>query len=392
MSASGKCINYYNYHSRHDRSSIMAFFLHLCSMGKPNWDFFRHQLLEWYQPERRPMPWKAIENPYLIWLSEIILQQTRVEQGLPYYQRFVEQYPTVYDLAAAEDDAVMKTWEGLGYYSRARNLLKAARMVTNEFGGLFPDTYSGLRTLPGVGPYTAAAIASFAFNRQVAVLDGNVFRILARYAGDANTIDTGKGRKHFQELVDTALETAPARQFNQAIMDFGALVCTPKNAGCLTCPLAKHCAAKASNTVYDYPKKEKKLKKRARFFHYLVVETPQSQVVVEQRKGKDIWQELYQFPLVEAASAELPVAKLALHENWPDWLPAGQLRFERSSQPYRQQLTHQTIIAVFHRFSWEKPTKEHYGKLIGNNSLNKLAFPRVITRFLGDKSLLLDLF
>lgn len=371
----------------------MAFFLQLCLMGKPNWTFFRQQLLNWYQPDRRPMPWKAIRDPYKIWLSEIILQQTRVEQGLPYFERFVEAYPSVLDLAAAKDDDVMKLWEGLGYYSRARNLLKAARMVANDFSGEFPDTYSGLRVLPGVGPYTAAAIASFAFDRQVAVLDGNVFRILARYAGDSTAIDTGKGRKHFQALVDEALGDAEARLFNQAIMDFGAMVCTPKNAGCSTCPLAEGCSAKASAKVYDYPIKEKKLKKRNRYFHYLVLETAQGEVAVEQRKAKDIWQELYQFPLVETEGPDLPVGELATHDNWPATLPAAQLSFERSSQPYRQQLTHQTIIAVFHRFRWnKKTTKNKEFKFVENNSLNKLAFPRVITRFLEDKSLLLDLF
>lgn len=371
----------------------MAFFLHLYAMGKPNWEIFPQQLLAWYKPERRPMPWKAIQDPYRIWLSEIILQQTRVEQGLPYYERFVEHYPSVRDLALAKDDEVMKLWEGLGYYSRARNLLKAARMVVNDFDGNFPDSYTELRSLPGVGPYTAAAIASFAFNRQLAVLDGNVFRILARYAGDATAIDTGKGRKHFQVLVDAALGDAPARKFNQAIMDFGAMVCTPKNASCSTCPLAGECVAKANDSVYDYPRKAKKLKKRDRFFHYLVLETPKGEVVIEQRNGKDIWQGLYQFPLVETEEANLPVGELATHPNWPGHLPAGQLTFERSSQPYRQQLTHQTIIAIFHRFQWKhKTTKKNKIKIFNSKSLKKLAFPRVITRFLEDKSLLLDLF
>lgn len=290
-------------------------------MAQVNWDDFADNLLSWYEPDRRPMPWKAINNPYHIWLSEIILQQTRVEQGLPYYERFVSHYPTVQDLAAAPDDAVMKLWEGLGYYSRARNLLKAARMVAYELSGEFPDTYAGLRTLPGVGPYTAAAIASFAFNRQVAVLDGNVYRILSRYAGDETPIDTGKGRQHFQAMVDQALGEAPARRFNQAIMDFGALICTPKNAKCPECSLAASCRAKHAQKIYDYPVKSKKMKKRTRYFHFLVIADEDEALLIEQREEKDIWQGLYQFPLVETSLPDLELTALATHENWPSWIP-----------------------------------------------------------------------
>jgi A/G-specific adenine glycosylase len=362
-------------------------------MSLPHNSFFREALLEWYDPDRRPMPWKAISDPYQIWLSEIILQQTRVEQGLPYFERFVAAYPTVKDLAAAEDEAVMKLWEGLGYYSRARNLLKAARMVSADYGGAFPDTYSGLRALPGVGPYTAAAIASFAFGRQVAVLDGNVFRILARFYNDATPIDTGKGRKHYQELVDIALGDAEARLFNQAIMDFGALVCTPKKASCIICPLAKDCGALAGETVYNLPVKEKKLKRRTRYFHFLILEDEDERVVVEQRAEKDIWQSLYQFPLVETAAPGLETSALASHPNWPENLPAGDLRFMKRSAPTKHQLTHQTIIAVFHHFSWANMPEEISGKItIKNKLFKKYAFPRVITRYLAEKSLLLDLF
>jgi A/G-specific adenine glycosylase len=355
--------------------------------------FFRDALLNWYEPARRPMPWKAIADPYRIWLSEIILQQTRVEQGLPYFERFVAAYPTVIDLAAAEDEAVMKLWEGLGYYSRARNLLKAARMVAAGNDGRFPDTYNGLLALPGVGPYTAAAIASFAFGRQVAVLDGNVFRILARFHNDAFPIDTGKGRKHYQELVDLAMGEAEARLFNQAIMDFGALVCTPKRAACGTCPLAEKCGALAAGTVYDLPVKEKKLKRRTRYFHFLVLADDKERTVIEQRSAKDIWQSLYQFPLVETEKPEMETSDLALENNWPDWLPAGELGFIKRSAPAKHQLTHQTIITVFHHFTWpEMPVKIKGKTILKNKMFKKYAFPRVITRYLAEKSLLLDLF
>lgn len=339
------------------------------------------------------MPWKEHGDPYNIWLSEIILQQTRVEQGRAYYERFAATYPSVNELAAAPDDEVMKLWEGLGYYSRARNLLKAARIVSNELGGEFPDTYTGLLALPGVGPYTAAAIASFAFGRQVAVLDGNVYRILSRYTGLATPIDSTAGKKAFAALAQTALGKAPAARFNQAIMDFGALVCTPKKAGCSSCPFANTCVAFAEEKVYDLPVKEKKLKRRDRFFHYLVVRDESDRTIIHQRGEKDIWQGLYQFPLVETASAELNTEDLAVHPDWPAWLPAAELKFEKRSQLFKHQLTHQTIYAVFHSFHWGMMGGSVPDALvIQNKMLDNFAFPRVITKFIGDKRLLLNLF
>lgn len=339
------------------------------------------------------MPWKAIRDPYRIWLSEIILQQTRVEQGLPYFERFVSAYPTVKDLASAPDDDVMKLWEGLGYYSRARNLLKAARVVAMEHDGIFPDNFAALRTLPGVGPYTAAAIASFAFDEQVAVLDGNVFRILARFTNDSTPIDTGKGRKHYDLLANKALGTTSARLFNQAIMDFGALVCTPRNANCKECPLAKKCAALAAQSVYELPRKDKKLKRRERYFHFLVINDREGNTIIEQRGEGDIWQSLYQFPLVESDTPGMETEALPLSKNWPGWLSAEALSFTRRSPPLKHQLTHQSIIVVFHHFTYARPLSEIAEKQVLKNKMFKsFAFPRVITRYLSDKSLLLDLF
>ena len=358
----------------------------------PDWSYFRRQLLDWYRPERRPMPWKAIDDPYRIWLSEIILQQTRVAQGLPYYERFVEAFPTVADLAAAEDDRVMKLWEGLGYYSRARNLLRAAREVVELHGGSFPPTYAGLRSLPGIGPYTAAAIGSFAFDLPTPVLDGNVYRVLSRFADDATPIDSGRGQKHFQAMVEAALGRTSARRFNQAIMDFGALVCTPKAADCPNCPLREHCAALAAGTVYDRPVKAKKLKKRTRYFDYLVIHDTADNYLLRQRPEGDVWQSLYDFPLLESEGGNRPVSELATGGDWPAGLTATELTFERSSPPYRQQLTHQTIIAVFHRFRCRQLPEGTPYLITPHKMFENLAFPRLLTRYLAEKDLLLDLF
>lgn len=361
-------------------------------MGKIDARFFGRALLDWYRPERRPMPWKAIGDPYHIWLSEIILQQTRVAQGLPYYERFVARYPRVEDLAAADDEAVMKLWEGLGYYSRARNLLKAARLITHTYNGQFPTTYAELQKLPGVGPYTAAAIASFAFDAPIAVLDGNVFRILARFTGDDTPIDASTARKHFQAIADTFLGQAPAARFNQAIMDFGALVCTPKNAQCPQCPLQEHCVAYATDRVYTLPRKRKKLVRRRRYFHFLVLETPAGARIAEQRSGKDIWRGLYQFPLLETASAAADISTLAALTDWPAWLPHQQIEHLHSSQPYQQQLTHQTIVAVFHRLRWHNPGKLPAGTLAySNKKFEQLTFPKVIKTYLADRQSSLSL-
>ncbi len=337
------------------------------------------------------MPWKAVRDPYAVWLSEIILQQTRVAQGMPYYERFVETYPTVTDLARAEDDAVMKLWEGLGYYSRARNLLRAARMVANDHAGHFPDTYEELLSLPGVGPYTAAAIASFAFDRQVAVLDGNVYRVLARYAGDATPTDGSRGRKHFQDLVDAAMGDTPAAAFNQAIMDFGALVCTPRNAACAACPLSAKCVALNTDRVYDLPVKAKAVARRTRHFHYLVVED-RGHVLLQQRTEKDIWQNLYEFPLIEADRTALRVEQLIALPAWPDWLPPSRITPEGRSTIYRQILSHQTILAVFHRIKCEAPIEfpEHLVR-VDRQARSLYALPRVINRYLEEKALTLDL-
>ncbi len=261
-------------------------------------EVFTNNLKHWGDQNRRDLPWVGEKNPYRIWLSEVILQQTRVEQGLPYYERFLRLFPDVQALASAPRDTVFKAWEGLGYYSRARNLMKTASLISNDFGGIFPADYEGLKALPGVGEYTAAAIASFAYNQPHAVLDGNVFRVLARFFGIAHPVDSTAGRKMFRARADAVLDRSAPGRWNQALMDFGSSICKPRNPLCSACPVADNCTAFLQDSIAELPRKKKKTARRTRYFHYLI---PEHEGVrwVRQRASRDIWTGLYEFPLVE---------------------------------------------------------------------------------------------
>lgn len=353
--------------------------------------FFQRSLMAWYKPSDRPLPWKLIQNPYHIWLSEIILQQTRVEQGMNYYLRFVEAYPRIQDLAAAPDDEVMKLWEGLGYYSRARNLLAAARYVANELNGIFPESYEGILAMKGVGPYTAAAIASFAYNLPHAVVDGNVFRVLARFFGISTPQDSTTGKKQFSQLADSLLDQEVPGLYNQAIMDFGATVCLPRNPKCQQCPMIDQCVAFHEKRIAELPVKSKKIVKTTRFFHYLIL-NHQGQVYIQKREGKDIWQDLYQFPLLETESLEMewPDLYQIIQENWMGL----QLSTPRAgTQVLQQILTHQIVNVRF----WELELSVIESNLpenwiqIRREELGLYAFPRVIDRYLKDDTLYLNL-
>lgn len=353
--------------------------------------FFQRSLMAWYKPSDRPLPWKSIQNPYHIWLSEIILQQTRVEQGMNYYLRFVEAYPRIQDLAAAPDDEVMKLWEGLGYYSRARNLLAAARYVANELNGIFPESYEGILAMKGVGPYTAAAIASFAYNLPHAVVDGNVFRVLARFFGISTPQDSTTGKKQFSQLADSLLDQEVPGLYNQAIMDFGATVCLPRNPKCQQCPMIDQCVAFHEKRIAELPVKSKKIVKTTRFFHYLIL-NHQGQVYIQKREGKDIWQDLYQFPLLETESLEMewPDLYQIIQENWMGL----QLSTPRAgTQVLQQILTHQIVNVRF----WELELSVIESNLpenwiqIRREELGLYAFPRVIDRYLKDDTLYLNL-
>lgn len=256
-------------------------------------------LINWYSVNKRDLPWRNTVNPYFIWLSEIILQQTQVAQGLPYYVKFTSKFPTVFDLAKARESQVLKLWQGLGYYSRARNLHASAKYIVNELNGEFPNTYNEIIKLKGVGDYTASAIASICFNEITPVVDGNVFRALSRIYGISTPINTSKGFKEFKALAETLIDKREPATFNQAIMEFGARQCKPKNPDCNICPFNTKCVALQKNKILEFPVKLKSLKVKKKYFNFIVILSSDKKTVLEKREGKGIWQNLYQFPLVE---------------------------------------------------------------------------------------------
>jgi A/G-specific adenine glycosylase len=300
---------------------------------------FTSQLLSWYETEKRELPWRNTKDPYQIWLSEIILQQTRIQQGLPYYLKFTKTYPTIEDLAAADLESVLRLWQGLGYYSRARNLHACAQQVVKDYGGAFPADYDELLKLKGIGKYTAAAIASFAFDKPTAVVDGNVFRVLSRYFGIADDISEPKSFKIFEKKANALIPAADAANFNQAIMDFGAIQCKPKNPHCALCPVSSSCFAFNQGMISSLPVKTKKVKVRKRFFHYLII-SHENRFLLKSRDAKDIWQGLYDFALHEFTEPTDIEKSLTL---------LGEQSFEvkETSPIIKHVLTHQQIFAQF---------------------------------------------
>lgn len=258
-----------------------------------------NKLISWYLENKREMPWRQTTNPYHIWLSEIILQQTRVAQGLPYYLKFTKAFPTVKDLAEASEEEVLKLWQGLGYYSRGRNLHAAAKHIMEEYDGVFPDTYKKILTLKGVGDYTASAIASISFNEPTAVVDGNVYRVLSRIFGIDTPINSTAGIKEFKKLAQELIDPKQPANFNQAIMEFGAIQCKPQNPYCLHCIFNDSCVALQKNMVGTLPVKIKKTKIKHRYLHYLVFRSEDQKTLLQRRSGKGIWQGLYEFPVIE---------------------------------------------------------------------------------------------
>jgi A/G-specific adenine glycosylase len=336
---------------------------------------FATKLLKWYHVHKRDLPWRETQNPYLIWISEIILQQTRVDQGLPYYYRFIENFPSVQHLAQASEQDVLSTWQGLGYYSRARNLHAAAKQIAFDLNGKFPTSYQDWLNIKGVGSYTAAAIASFYQKEKVPVLDGNVFRVLARIKGIDEDILSNKGKKIFWETSLNLMPDQEADLYNQAIMEFGALHCTPKNPHCHTCPFQKECFAFEKDLIADLPVKLKKLKRTSRYFHFLVYRFQEQMMLIERTK-KDIWQGLHQFPLLELPENELPSKKTL--ENC-----------QFTTNPIKHVLSHQDLYCTFYdipvknKTQWNTLLVEWNAKSYAIKDTPKIPKPILLTNFLN---------
>jgi A/G-specific adenine glycosylase len=264
-----------------------------------NTSFFHKKLIQWYLRNKRDLPWRATQNPYFIWLSEVMLQQTRVAQGLPYYYKFVEVFPTIEHLANVSEEKVLKSWQGLGYYSRARNLHSTAKYITENLGGIFPNTYVDLLKLKGIGDYTASAIASICFNEATAVVDGNVYRVLARFFDIETPINSSAGVKEFKLLAQQLIDPKQPGTYNQAIMEFGARQCAPQNPDCVNCIFNDNCLALAKGKVSQLPVKLGKTRIRKRYFNYIVSCSEDQKTIIRQRLQKGIWQKLYEFPLIE---------------------------------------------------------------------------------------------
>ena len=344
---------------------------------------FTTLLMEWNKGSNsRQMPWKGERDPYKIWLSEVILQQTRVEQGWKYYELFINTFPTITQLAAAKEETVFKLWEGLGYYSRCRNLIETAKRITLEYKGIFPDDYNKIRDLKGIGPYTAAAIASFAFDQPVAVVDGNVQRIIARYFGISTPTDSPAGKKLFNDLATALLDTEQPALFNQAIMDFGATVCKPVNPLCEICIQRNDCEAFKHGFVSTLPMKQKALKKTSRWFYYFIIDTGHY-ILVRKRTEKDIWQNLHEFVLLET---DEPIEDQSTFYEFLQSKFGREFIITNVSKLFRQQLTHQTIQGKFIevRLSEDAPITG-YQKLT-RKQFAKLAFPGFINAYLRSKN------
>lgn len=344
---------------------------------------FSTQIISWYRTNPRELPWRGIVDPYKIWLSEIILQQTRVAQGLPYYYAFSETYPTVRDLALAPESEVLRLWQGLGYYSRARNLHGCAKYVWYELGGKFPNNYQDLLKLKGVGSYTASAIASFAFGEVKAVVDGNVFRVLARYFGIDTDIATGKAKKQFEALANDLIPSSTPGEFNQAMMDFGARLCVPKNPDCEICPLRNSCFAYQKGLVKELPVKINKTKVKERNLHYYVIQCGED-YVWNKRKAGDIWEGLHDFPMEENKGEDSTQLNFPTSEK-PQTLPKN----------YRHILSHQKLNASFSKLDiplQKYPELSQWCEnegylLVAESEIENLAKPKLIVNFLNDQGI-----
>lgn len=343
--------------------------------------YFSKKLIVWYLQNKRNLPWRNTNNPYHIWLSEIMLQQTRVLQGLPYYLKFIEAYPKVEDLASAPEDEVLKLWQGLGYYSRARNLHATAKMVAKEMDGIFPNNYKDLLKLKGVGDYTASAIASISFNQPEAVVDGNVYRVLSRFFGISTPINSTAGQKEFKQLAQELIDKEQPGTFNQAIMEFGARYCVPQNPDCENCIFNDSCVAFQQKKVAQLPVKIKSKPVKQRFFNYLVILSENERTVLQQRNGKGIWHKLYEFPLIET-SKEIEVSELQKLPQFQDFSEKINIR---NISLYNQEavvhkLSHQHLNTRF----WIIETLDETESSVAISEIESYAVPVLIANFVSE--------
>jgi A/G-specific adenine glycosylase len=339
---------------------------------------FGTTLLEWYKTNGRALPWRETSDPYKIWISEIILQQTQVVQGTDYYHRFLKTFPDVNVLAAADEDEILRQWQGLGYYSRARNLHSSAKTIVSKHDSVFPDNHKDILALKGIGPYTAAAIASIAFNLPYPVIDGNVYRFLSRLKSLSTPIDSNEGKKQFEELATELLNKKDPGNHNQAMMEIGALICRPQNPDCTNCPFHNDCMAYQTGTTKDFPVKSKKLKQRNRYFNYFLIQPSASEIVIDKRNENDIWKNLYQLPLLETDKT----------------ITAKQLEKLKGIKAKlisecKHILSHQIIYTRF--FSSDKKSIEQLKnsnyEQINISQCESYAFPQLVVNFLNEQKL-----
>ena len=342
---------------------------------------FADELLKWYNDNKRDLPWRNTTDAYIIWLSEVILQQTRVEQGMPYFYRFLERYPDVSSFAAADEDDILKLWQGLGYYSRGRNMLKTARLVKEQYNGVFPVSYTELIKLKGIGSYTAAAIASFAANEARAVVDGNVYRVLARYFGLDEPINSINAKKIFQDIADDLINKKTPGMHNQAMMEFGAMLCKPKNPDCRICPVRAGCYAFNNNAITVLPQKIKKLKIRGRYLNYFLV-TDGTTILMNKRDETDIWANMHDLPLVET-SAYVSSAELVNLHKVKEFFGEN-VQISKTFSIKKHVLTHQHLHTQFIHID-NRPIKlEQKWFYTEVNNLQNLPMPKIIFIFINN--------
>lgn len=345
---------------------------------------FPLDIYQWYSINKRDLPWRKTNDPYKIWISEIILQQTRIAQGINYYNRFVDEFPTVFELANASEDQVLRLWQGLGYYTRARNLHFTSKVIVEKFNGVFPTDFETILSLKGIGYYTAAAIASIAFNLPHATVDGNIYRVLTRFFGISTPIDSEQGKSEIQHIATSILPETDAGFHNQALMEFGALQCLPKSPDCFSCPLISSCYAVNNNVVEQLPVKTKKIKQTTRYFNYYIIESNNS-LLLEKRTGNDIWKNLHQFPLIES---ERELTDLEILNLKIPFLECETINIISVSPTVKHVLTHQNIYARFIHIETETDCLNHNNFIrVNKKDIYKFAVPKLLEKYLKNKIL-----